>query len=394
MIPVAEALERTLALAGPVEVEEVPLAEAFGRVLAEPAVARLTQPPFDTASMDGYALRRAEAGGPLRVVGEAAAGRPWDGTVGPGEALRIFTGAPVPRGADWVVMQESTRRDGDLLRIDDPGTHSNIRLKGNDFTEGSTVNPGRRLSAADLGLLAAMNLATVRVARRPVVAILPGGDELVPPGSDPAPGQIVSSNDLAIAGLVTEVGALPRILPIARDDAASLRASLEAAAGADLIVTIGGASVGDHDLIGGVTAAMGMERAFYKVAVRPGKPLVAGRLGRAAMLGLPGNPVSSIVCGMIFMQPLLRRMMGLAADPPLARARLGAALGPEGPRRHYLRARLDPGDDLPVVTPHPDQDSARLRLLAESEALLVRPPGDPARAAGEVVDILPMRRPG
>ncbi|MRX50494.1 molybdopterin molybdenumtransferase MoeA [Paracoccus sp. S-4012] len=394
MIPVAEALARTLALAGPVAVEEIPLVEAFGRILAAPATARLTQPPFDTASMDGYALRRSDADRALRVVGEAAAGRPWTGRLEPGAALRIFTGAPVPDGADWVVMQENTVRAGDRVTINEPGTHSNIRLQGNDFREGSILEPGRRLNAADIGLLAAMNCPRVGVAKRPLVAILPGGDELVPPGQTPAPGQIVSSNDLAIAALVAETGALPRILPIARDTEASLRESLEAASDADLIVTIGGASVGDHDLIGRVTEGMGMDRAFYKVAMRPGKPLVAGRLGRTAMLGLPGNPVSALVCGMIFLQPLLRRMMGLASDPPVLKARLGRDLPPEGPRQHYLRAALAPGADLPVITPHEDQDSARLRLLADSGALLIRPPGDPGRMTGEIMDYLALRRAG
>ena len=394
MIPVNEAMELALALAGPVVGEEVSLAEAYGRVLAEPAVARLTQPPFNNSAMDGYALRRADADKPLRVVGEVAAGRPWDGKLAPGEAVRIFTGAPVPDSADWVVIQENTQRDGDMVTVTDPGTHSNIRLKGHDFHEGSVVEAGHRLSAADLGLLAAMNVPRVTVARRPRVAILPGGDELVPPGTTPGPGQIICSNDLAVAALVAEVGAIPQILPIARDTEESLRASLEGASGADLIVTIGGASVGDHDLVGRVTGAMGMELAFYKVAMRPGKPLVAGRLGASAMLGLPGNPVSSIVCGILFLQPLLRRMMGLSSDPAPIRARLGRDLAPEGPRQHYLRAKLEAGEDLPIVTPHDSQDSAHLSLLAASDVLMVRPAHDPARKAGEIVECLPLRRPG
>lgn len=394
MIGVDEALARTLALAGPVRTETVPLAEAFGRVLAAPAVARLTQPPFDCASMDGYALRAADLPGPLRVVGEAAAGRPWQGEAQSGTALRIFTGAPVPAGYDRVVMQENCVRDGDSVTVIDLSGGTNIRAQGNDFAEGSALPAGRRLTAADIGLLAAMNVPAVTVARRPVVAILPGGDELVAPGTTPAEGQIISSNDLAVGALAAEVGAVPRLLPIARDTEASLREAFAAAEGADLIVTIGGASVGDHDLVGRVTEGLGMERAFYKIAMRPGKPLVAGRLGDAAMLGLPGNPVSAIITGMLFMQPLLRRMQGLADDPLPLRARLACDLKPEGPRQHYLRAVLTPGEDLPQVAPQPDQDSARLRLLADSDALLIRPANDPARKAGEVMTYLPLRRPG
>lgn len=392
MISVAEALARTLALAGTPEPEEVGLDDALGRVLLEPALARLTQPPFDAAAMDGYAIRAADLPGPFRVTGEAAAGRPWTGTAEPGTAIRIFTGAPVPPGFDRVVMQEATTRDGESLTVTDAAGPAHIRPRGLDFAEGDALAAGRHLTPADLGLLAAMNVPRVTVARRPRVAILAGGDELVAPGTDPAEGQIVSSNDIALAALVAEAGGLPRRLPIARDTEASLRASFAAAEGCNLIVSIGGASVGDHDLIGRVTEALGMERAFWRIAMRPGKPLVAGRLGGAAFLGLPGNPVSAVVCGVIFVQPLLRRMQGLATDPAPIRARLARDLPAEGPRQHYLRARLTPGDDLPLIDPFMDQDSARLRLLAEADALLIRPAGDPARKAGEVALALPLPR--
>ena len=237
-----------------------------------------------------------------------------------------------------------------------------------------------------------MNVPRLTVARRPKVAILVGGDELVAPGTEPGDGQIISSNDHALAALVAEAGGVPRRLPIARDTEASLRDRFAAAGDCDLIVSIGGASVGDHDLIGRVTEDLGMERAFWRIAMRPGKPLVAGRLGRAAFIGLPGNPVSAVICGIIFVQPLIRRMQGLAADPAPIRARLARDLPPEGERQHYLRARLSCGEDLPLIDPFPDQDSARLRLFAEADALLVRPARDPARTAGEIVLALPLAR--
>ncbi len=392
MITVDEALARVLALAPVPQGETVPLHQAFGRALLEPAIANLTQPPFDAAAMDGYALRAADANAPLRVIGEAAAGRPWDGTPAPGTAIRIFTGAPVPSGYDRVVMQENTHRDGDDLTITDTSGGPHIRLRGNDFSQGDRLPAGRRLTAADIGLLAAMNVPHVTVARRPRVAILAGGDELVPPGQVPQPGQIVSSNDLAIAALVAEAGADPMILPIARDTEESLRAGFAAAADADLLVTIGGASVGDHDLVSKVAAGMGMQQSFYKLTMRPGKPLMAGMIGKAAMLGLPGNPVSAITCAILFMQPLIRRMMGLAAHHPLMRARLAIDLAPEGNRQHYLRATLLQGDDLPQITPFQDQDSARLSLMSQADALLLRPAHDPARKAGEIVTFLPLSR--
>lgn len=390
MITVAEALSRVLALASEPRPETVPLAEAQGRALLEPAVARLTQPPFDASAMDGYAMRLQDLPGPLQVIGTSAAGHSWKGTARQGTAVRIFTGAPVPAGYDHVELQENVRREGDDVTVVTRSGGRNIRQRGNDFAEGDVVLPKRPFSAADIGLLAAMNVPTVTVARRPVVAILPGGDELVPPGSDPAPGQIVSSNDLAIAALARAAGAEVRVLPIARDTEDSLAEGFAAAKGADLFVTIGGASVGDHDLIGKVAQQQGLDQSFYKILMRPGKPLMAGRLADAAMLGLPGNPVSAMVCGIIFMQPMIKAMQGLPTDVCLRRARVGQDLPPEGPRQHYLRASLSDGADLPVITPFADQDSARLSLMAQADALLVRPPGDPARKAGEIVDYIPL----
>ena len=390
MITVDEALQKVLALAGPVLTEEIALADGLGRVLAAPVRARLTQPPFDAAAMDGYAIRRADQELPLRVIGEAAAGRPWDGTAQPGSAIRIFTGAPVPAGYDRVVMQEHVSRTGDEIRVESHQDHDNIRPQGNDFHEGDEFDPRRPLTARDLGLIAAMNVARLTVARRPRVAILPGGDELVPPGSQPGPGQIVSSNDIAVAAIALRVGAEVTLLPIAADTEASLRDSLSQAQAADLIVTIGGASVGDHDLIGKVTEGMGMERAFYKIAMRPGKPLIAGRIGRAAMIGLPGNPVSSIVCAELFISPLLKAMQGLPSGNRVRLGRLTTPLGIEGDRQHYLRGTLAEVEGYPQVTPLTDQDSARLALLAQADVLLIRPAGDPPRAAGDMIAFLPL----
>lgn len=388
MITVDEALQRVLGLAGPVRTEEIALADGLDRVLAGPVRARLTQPPFNSAAMDGYAIRRADQDQPLQVIGEAAAGRPWTGTPQPGTAIRIFTGAAVPDGYDCVVMQEHVAREADVIRVTTAQDHDNIRPQGNDFHEGSEFDPRRRLSPRDLALIAAMNVDRLTVARRPRVAILPGGDELVPPGTTPGPGQIVSSNDIAIAAIARRVGADVDLLPIAADTETSLRDSFARAAGADLIVTIGGASVGDHDLIGKVTEGMGMERAFYKIAMRPGKPLIAGRIAGAAMIGLPGNPVSSIVCAELFIRPLLRHMLGLPAEDRLCEGKLGRDIGTEGDRQHYLRTTLSAAEDYSVVTPLEDQDSARLGLLAQADALLVRPAGDPPRRAGSTVQFL------
>lgn len=390
MISVEEALARVLALAPAPVAETVGLEAADGRALLEAATARLTQPPFDAAAMDGYALCDGDTSRVLRVVGQSAAGHPWQGEAAPGTAIRIFTGAPVPAGFDRVVMQEHCLREGDRLTISELSEARHIRPRGNDFSEGDRIEPGRLLGAVDIGLLAAMNVPQVTVARRPRVAILAGGDELVRPGETPQDGQIISSNDLAIAAQVRAAGGLPRILPIARDTEESLRDRLASAGDADLVVTIGGASVGDHDLIAKVAGDLGMARSFYKIAMRPGKPLMAGHLAGSAMLGLPGNPVSAIVCGILFMQPLIRRMQGLTAGLRILRARLADDLRPEGERQHYLRASLQEGADLPVIRPFADQDSARLSLMARADALLVRPGGDPARKAGDVVAFLPL----
>lgn len=391
MITVDEALARCFALVTPLPGEDAPLRRAAGRVLLTPASARLTQPPFDASAMDGYALGRSAAAGAVYTVrGEAGAGHAFAGQLGPDDAVRIFTGAPLPIGAQSIAIQEDVTASGDQITVNTatrPG--DNIRKRGQDFALGDSLSAPRRLTSKDLALLAAMNIPTVSVARRPVVALIATGDELVMPGETPGPDQIVASNLFALAAMAEAEGAEVRMLPIARDTEADLRQVFDLATGADLIVTIGGASVGDHDLVGKVAADLGLERAFWKIAMRPGKPLMAGRLGVSLMLGLPGNPVSAIVCGHLFLLPMLRAMQGLAAAPARTqRAILAEDIGPAGPRVHYMRARLTPGEGLPLIAPFVAQDSALLRILTMSDALLIRPSGDGPQKAGTVVDYI------
>lgn len=390
MITVEEALARVLSLSKPMPVEEVALQKAAGRWLAHPVAARRTQPPFRSSAMDGYAVAAASIGDRFQVVGESAAGRGWTGQLATGQALRIFTGAPVPDGAEAVILQEDVTREGDAITVNRLSEGANIRPLGDDFTIGAEMS-ARLLRPADLALLAAMNLPTVPVRRRPVVAIVATGDELVMPGEEPGPDQIIASNSFALKALAEQAGAEARMLPIARDTEADLFAILTMALDADLVVTIGGASVGDHDLVGRVTESMGLERAFYKIAMRPGKPLMAGRVQGVPLLGLPGNPVSAVVCGHLFLVPLIRAMLGDPAPAPrTARAILARDERPTGPRTHYMRARLEPGEGLPLIRAFDRQDSALLSVLAEAEALLIRPQGDGPRRAGEIVEYLPI----
>lgn len=393
MISVEEALARCLALATPLCTETIPLRHANGRVLAAAAVARLTQPPFAASAMDGYALGRAGGkGDSFAVIGEAGAGHAFAGSLGPDQATRIFTGAPLPEGAITIAIQEDVTATGTTITLNaDTKTGDNIRPRGQDFTEGQTLPAPRRLRPNDLALLAAMNIPQVTVHRRPVVALIATGDELVMPGETPRTDQIIASNTFALAAMVEAAGGEARMLPIARDTEADLRTVFSLTAGADLIVTIGGASVGDHDLVGKVAADLGLERAFWKIAMRPGKPLMAGRVLGVPMLGLPGNPVSAIVCAHLFLLPMLTAMQGLPASaPPTLRAHLGADQPANGPRTHYMRARLSMVDGQPTVTPFERQDSALLSILTEADALLVRPMNDGPRTAGEAVSYIPL----
>jgi molybdopterin molybdotransferase len=401
MIPVAEALQRMTAAFSPLAVEQVALAEALGRVLADDVVARVTQPPAAVSAMDGYAVRHddlAALPATLRVIGTAPAGGAHDGAVGAGEAVRIFTGGPVPDGADTIVIQEDTEAAGDQVTIAAAGPRGHyIRPAGLDFSAGEVgLKAGRQLTARDIGFAAAMNVPWLRVRRRPRVAILSSGDELVNPGDPLGPHQIISSNGISLAAFVTACGGEATNLGIAADDERVLTTMAEGARGADLLVTSGGASVGDHDLIQKAFGDKGLEVDFWKVAMRPGKPLLFGHLGDTPLLGLPGNPVSSLVCAVIFLRPVMETMLGVAPrDGPAMTARAGTDLGANDRRQDYLRATLarDADGDL-VATPFGKQDSSMLSRLARADCLIVRAPDAPPAAAGSRVEIIPLSHAG
>ncbi|MDE0523434.1 MAG: molybdopterin molybdotransferase MoeA [Boseongicola sp.] len=381
MISVDEALSCIFELATPLRTETVPLRAASGRVLAEPLLATRSQPPFRASVMDGYAV--AEEAENYSVVGESAAGRGFEGAIGPGDAVRIFTGAPVPKNATRVIIQEDVTREGDRIRVaGGADMEPYIREVGTDFAAGFRIDAPRKMTPADITLAASMNAPGIVVARQPRVALIATGDELVMPGESPRPDQIIASNAFGLSALVESEGGIARMLPICADTARSLEAALGMAGDAELIVTIGGASVGDHDLVASAAQGMGFERAFHKVAIRPGKPMLAGRLNGTAMVGLPGNPVSSMVCGHVFLRPMLRAMQGLEARPLARRkARLSASVDANGPREHYMRAQVN--DDL--IAPEERQDSSLLTILSGANALIVRPPNAPALDAGDAV---------
>ncbi len=385
LIGVDEAQARLLAGVEPLPGEDAAFAAALGRVLAADVVARLTQPPFAASAMDGYAIRWADLPGPWRVTGESAAGRRFAGHVGAGDAVRILTGAPLPAGSDTVVVQEDTRRDGDTLLLageGPPREGAHIRPAGLDFAAGAVVAPaGARVTPARIGVAAAAGHATLRVHRRPRVALLATGDELVPPGATPGPDAIVSSNGVMLAALL---GRHAEVIDggIVADTRAALTAAIRAHADVDLLVTIGGASVGDHDLVMPVLRELGAEIDFWKIALRPGKPMLSGRLGATRIVGVPGNPVSAFVCATLFIVPLLRRLGGDSAPLPVPfMARAAVDLPANGGRRDYLRARLEDGG----VTPAARQDSAMLHVLADSNVLVVREANAPVTTAGTLV---------
>jgi molybdopterin molybdotransferase len=389
MLSVAEALERVLALGSPTSVEDVLLRAACDRVLARDIAARHDQPPFRTATMDGYAIfgDAARVGDTFNVIGAARAGEAYRGALAQGQAIRIFTGAPVPDESLRVIIQEDVAVDGAVITLTEKlESGANIRAIGADFRRGDVVVGPRRLTPFDVALLAAMNHATLPVHRAPVVAVIATGDELVLPGTPLGAGQIIASNSYGIAALLEREGAQVEFLPIARDTVESLKASFALAEGADLIVTIGGASVGEHDLVKQVAGELGLELDFWKIAMRPGKPLIAGRLNGVPMIGLPGNPVSALVCTVLFLTPLVRHMQGLTDEIPLVEAVLSAPVSANGPRAHYMRAMMSDGR----VKAFDSQDSALLSVLSKANALIVRPVGDPARAPGERVQVLPL----
>lgn len=400
LMPVAEAYAAVLKDAAALPEETVALSDAFHRILSRDISALRTQPPVALSAMDGYAVRAADSvpGARLKVIGEVAAGRPFDQSIGAGQAARIFTGGVIPGGADAVVIQEDTTRDGELVIVNEAITAGkNIRPAGIDFREGDMLLPrGSLLNDRALALAAGMNHPQLPVHRRPKVAILATGDELVAPGTIPGPGQIVYSNVFALAALARSEGADVIELGIARDTLDDTSSGIRRARdlGADVLLTTGGASVGDHDLVQAALRAEGFDMAFWKIALRPGKPMMNGRLGSMRVLGLPGNPVSSYVCAFLFLVPLIRALSGRTSiDHPLEHALLGRELPANDKRQDYLRARLAPGSNgVPVATSVGAQDSSLVANLAASDALIVRPPFAPAAPAGSPCTIL--RLPG
>jgi len=392
MISVEQALAHILDLFDPLDIEDAPIADAAGRVLARDITATHNQPPFAGSAMDGYAVRNCDiaTGATLSVIGESAAGTRFGGTVNAGQTVRIFTGAPVPGGADRILIQEDCTRDGNTITVSDNiDTKSYIRPAGGDFAIGDIVSSPLKLGTNEISLLAAMNVGMVPVRRKPIIALVPTGDELVYPGAPLAADRICSSNNLGLKAMVEAAGGEARLLPIARDNEAALRTVLDLCKGADAIVTMGGASVGDHDLVGQMAQGADMETSFYKVAMRPGKPLMAGRYNNIPLIGLPGNPVSSIVCGHIFLRPALNAMLGLGKQA-LTRetAILTQDIKPNGPRAHYMRAISGLVDGNQTCTLFDRQDSSLLSILAQANILMLRAPNDPARKAGDKVEII------
>jgi len=397
MIPVEEARARIAGAFAPLPAETVALSEALGRTLAEDVAARVTQPPQDVSAMDGYAVRAADlADVPVRlsVVGRVPAGGAYDGALGPGQAVRIFTGATVPAGADAIVIQENTETAGDDVLIKEsvpPGRF--VRPAGLDFRAGEVGLPaGRLLSARDIGLAAAMNRPWLSVHRRPRIALLGTGDEVVLPGEAPGPNQIVGSNSFSLAAFVTACGGVPVNLGVVPDDADALATGVARAQGADLLVTTGGVSVGEHDLVRDVLGERGLKLDFWRIAMRPGKPLLFGEVGSLPVLGLPGNPVSTVVCAAVFLRPAMAVMLGRPEpETALDSAVLGGDLPANDRRQDYLRAelRIDAAGRR-VAAPFSRQDSSMLAMLARADCLIVRPPFAAPAEAGTTVPILPL----
>ena len=398
MISVAEARARINEAMPLMPAEQVALADAFGRVLAEDLSARRTQPPHAVSAMDGYAVRAADVAtlpARLKIIAEVPAGQSFDGTIGAGEATRIFTGAPVPSGADAIVIQENTKRDGDTVDIVDGQAPVGryIRPAGLDFSKGDTLlRSGRRLTARDIGLAAGMNIPWLKVRRKPRIALLATGDEVVMPGDPIGNNQIVSSNGLALRSFAVACGAEPIDLGIAPDSEDALRSMAEGARGADMLVTTGGASVGDHDLVQQVLGHIGLEVDFWRIAMRPGKPLMFGNIETTRMLGLPGNPVSALVCATIFLRPAINAMLGLNTQNTLEQQALLAAPLPENDEREdYLRATLSIDQDgTRRAAPLDKQDSSVFSGLARADCLILRAPFAPPAKAGDPIKILPL----
>ena len=398
LISVDQAREIVLADTPLLADEETPLARAGNRVLAKDIAAKRDQPPFPASAMDGYAVRAADVAdvpASLKVVGEAPAGRAFAGRVGPGQAVRIFTGAPVPEGADAIAIQENCTRSGDQVQVNKPveaGTY--VRPAGLDFAAGDVLLANHTwLGASELALLAAINVPMVPVRRRPIVAIIATGDELVLPGEDPADDQIIASNNYGIAETVRQAGGVAVDLGVVGDTEDELDAAVDAAVGsaADILVTSGGASVGDHDLVKSTLEARGMEVGFWTIAMRPGKPMMFGRLNGMKMLGFPGNPVSSMVASHVFLKPLIRRYLGLSDQLDIRTGICGADIGPNDQREEFMRATAAPNAQGQMcVTPFSRQDSSMLRTFQVANALLIRPGHDPGIKAGVPIRYIPL----
>ncbi|OCP24169.1 MULTISPECIES: gephyrin-like molybdotransferase Glp [unclassified Ensifer] len=401
LLSVEEALKRILDSARPRQASErVDLHEGLGRVLAQDVTARVTHPAFDNSAMDGYAVRHEDIhtiGAELTVIGQSAAGHGFGGEVKSGEAVRIFTGAPLPAGADTVIIQEDTEQlaDGKIRTLFAPGKGRHIRLSGQDFTSGETVLlAGDVLDAGRLTLAAGMNYATLPVFKKPTVAILATGDELLAPGSVPGADQIIASNTFGVAAIARESGAEIIDLGIVPDNSLAISAAVERAKakGADVLVTLGGASVGDHDLVQSTLVASGMTLDFWRIAMRPGKPLMVGKLGDMAVLGLPGNPVSSLVCALLFLEPLTCKLARLPGRDRLTTARLAAPLPANDKRQDYVRARLSSDVDGSLVAhPFPRQDSSMMKVFAQSDCLIVRVPNAEEAPSGTSCQIVRLR---
>lgn len=391
MISVDVALERVLAGCRPVAAEMVSLPAALGRVLAQDVAARVAHPPLDVSSMDGYAVRAADTEtipAELKIIGQSAAGHPFDGVVGPGQAVRIFTGAALPAGADGVIMQEETEREGGMVRLlEAVKPNQFIRPRGLDFMPGQVgLTAGSVMGPRQIALAAAMNVPWLSVRRRPRIAVLSTGDEIAMPGEPMGPAQLASSNGPGIAALITVLGGEAVQLGIARDSHDSLSAMVAAASGCDLLVTSGGASVGDYDLVQDVLVEHGMKLDFWKIAMRPGKPLMFGALRNVPVLGLPGNPVAAMMCAYIFLVPMLRALLGLSGGLPVVSAVLAADMRTNDARQDYVRADLRrTADGTLHATPLPRQDSAVVSGLAAATGLIIRPPHAPAATAGETI---------
>ena len=392
MISVDEAVQRVTRTFAPLPSEKIALPDALQRVLALDAVAPIDHPPAPMSAMDGYAVKSADAhvGAELIVIGEAPAGHPYAGRVGAGQAVRIFTGGVVPEGADAVVLQEDVHAQGKTARIKEaPRSGENVRERGLDFRAGDVLlERGRRLSARDVALLASADFAQVEVARRPRVAVIATGDELTRPGEPRAPGGIVASSTYAIQAMVREWGGDPidlGIIPDRNEDLAKLPAATR---GMDLVITLGGASVGDHDLIQSALAPHGFTLDFWKIAMRPGKPLIFGRLNASPLIGLPGNPVSAMVCAILFVRPAISAMLGAPSASLIRTARLTAALKANGKRQDYIRAKLKMSDGRLTAEPFALQDSSMQRVFAHADALIIRPVDAPAALAGDDVQVL------